>query len=191
LDCNYASRQIYHSLNDVDGDTKTFDVDTSSSASSSPDTSSSHIFTQASETSLSCLASKALSKSCEVLLNVTQIVLDARVTFFYRTIAALPEPHSSEDKHVEQTHIWKRTEVTNASGKTRAFIQFTLCGESWFRNIFTAFKLTDNTAVGVKVFDHHMFALLMERNHEVCDNALTYLRNHYGTLTQQTNVNDL
>lgn len=196
--------QIYNSLNDEDGTSSTFDLDAynaSSAVKSTEVTDTHHIFSQTSDVEQVYLASKALSKSCEVLLNITEILLESRVTFFYRTISALSAPpllptsvnrpaksQSNADKLIEQTHLWKRMEIVNSSGMTNSFTRFTTRGELWFRKIFTDFKLMDSSALGpqgldaMQVFNRHMFALLMERNHELCDNTLTYLRNYYGMM---------
>lgn len=173
-------------MNDDDGNTNTFDLDSSIAAKNTED--SHRIFSQNSDNELPYLASKALSKSCEVLLNITEIVLESRVTYFYRTITSLPTPSfsSAMDRHIEQTHLWKLVEEVNSSGISHTYTQFTEQGEIWFRKLFTDLKLIDNSSVGsqepdsVLAFNRHMFALLMEKNHEVCDNALTYLRNYYG-----------
>lgn len=203
--------QIYNSLNDDDGNSSTFDLDAYNSSSAvarsteeeDASADSHHIFSQTREVEQLYLASKALSKSCEVLLNITEIVLEARVTFFYRTVSALSAPPalstlasrpgqsqmSSADRLAEQAHLWKRIEEVDSAGRVNVFTQFTTRGEAWFRKIFTNFKLIDNNTLGqqsrsdsVLAFNRHMFALLMERNHEVCDNALTFLRNYYGNI---------
>jgi hypothetical protein len=146
------------------------------------------LYTQSIETQPHYLASKVLSKSCEVLLNITQLILESRVSFFYRVIGSLPAPPiivSKGDRHAEASHIWKCVRAAPKAGDVMSYTQLTTKGETWFRNIFSDFKLMDKTVFGDKskdsmlTFNKQMFGLLMEKNHEVCDNALTYLRSYY------------
>ena len=127
------------------------------------------------------LCSKALSKSCEILLNIVQIVLDSRVTYFFRVASTLPPP--SEKRHQQASHYWKMSSRLNSAGEQVNFVQFTRRGEAWFRGIFTDFKLMDKTILGSESmlhFNKSIFTLLMEQSHELCDSTLTYLRNFYG-----------
>ena len=176
-------------------DKTTFEIDTSNTLNGLDMAPSSKAFIQAGEVSETYLSCKVLSKSCEVLLNITQIILDSRVTFFYQAVASLQAPpliHSINndinhtDRAIEQSHMWKRVETVSSSGRKVVLTQLTTRGAEWFRQIFTDFKLMDDVTLGksginsMQAFNRHMFALVMETNHEVCDNALNYLRNSYG-----------
>lgn len=178
---------MFDSLGDDDGPVQTFTLDTpTSSAPTSTAVGASEtqdIFSQESEAEQELAAAKALSKSCEVLQNITQLVLDARVTFFYREVAAQPAPLEIVDK-IPESALWMRSGGVGRSS-IGSFTQLTPRGEDWFRNIFTSLQVGGSDTLEAKTFNDHLFMLLMERNHEVCDNALSYLRSYYGALSGQ------